>query len=158
MEYPDYLHDAHRDFPLAPEKLIITREMLSDEMKEFLRVNNLPFSKQERLTQTLLPKEGYITHIRNLKLYKSLGLTVTAIKRGIIFYQTPWMAEYIQLNTIRRINSRSKFEKDFFKLLVSFSSVITFSLSNLESIINQFSKYVYNLKFIFKKIYFNILR
>ena len=126
MEYPDYLHDAHRDFPLAPEKLIITREMLSDEMKEFLRVNNLPFSKQERLTQTLLPKEGYITHIRNLKLYKSLGLTVTAIKRGIIFYQTPWMAEYIQLNTIRRINSRSKFEKDFFKLLVSFSSVITF--------------------------------
>ena len=139
MEYPDYLHDAHRDFPLAPEKLIITREMLSDEMKEFLRVNNLPFSKQERLTQTLLPKEGYITHIRNLKLYKSLGLTVTAIKRGIIFYQTPWMAEYIQLNTIRRINSRSKFEKDFFKLLVSFSSVITFSLSNLESIINQFS-------------------
>ena len=158
MEYPDYLHDAHRDFPLAPEKLIITREMLSDEMKEFLRGNNLPFSKQERLTQTLLPKEGYITHIRNLKLYKSLGLTVTAIKRGIIFYQTPWMAEYIQLNTIRRINSRSKFEKDFFKLLVSFSSVITFSLSNLESIINQFSKYVYNLKFIFKKIYFNILR
>ena len=126
MEYPDYLHDAHRDFPFAPEKLIITREMLSDEMKEFLRVNNLPFSKQERLTQTLLPKEGYITHIRNLKLYKSLGLTVTAIKRGIIFYQTPWMAEYIQLNTIRRINSRSKFEKDFFKLLVSFSSVITF--------------------------------
>ena len=126
LEYPDYLHDAHRDFPLAPEKLIITREMLSDEMKEFLRVNNLPFSKQERLTQTLLPKEGYITHIRNLKLYKSLGLTVTAIKRGIIFYQTPWMAEYIQLNTIRRINSRSKFEKDFFKLLVSFSSVITF--------------------------------
>ena len=43
MEYPDHLHDAHRDFPLAPEKLIITREMLSDEMKEFLRVNNLPF-------------------------------------------------------------------------------------------------------------------
>ena len=143
MEYPDYLHDAHRDFPLAPEKLIITREMLSDEMKEFLRVNNLPFSKQERLTQTLLPKEGYITHIRNLKLYKSLGLTVTAIKRGIIFYQTPWMAEYIQLNTIRRINSRSKFEKDFFKLLVSFSSVITFSLSNLESIFNQFSISMY---------------
>ena len=43
LEYPDHLHDAHRDFPLAPEKLIITREMLSDEMKEFLRVNNLPF-------------------------------------------------------------------------------------------------------------------
>ena len=120
LEYPDHLHDAHRDFPLAPEKLTITREMLSDEMKEFLRVNNLPFSKQERLTQTLLSKEGYITHIRNLKLYKSLGLTVTAIKRGIIFYQTSWMAEYIQLNTTRRINSRSKFEKDFFKLLVGF--------------------------------------
>ena len=70
MEYPDYLHDAHRDFPLAPEKLIITREMLSDEMKEFLRVNNLPFSKQERLTQTLLPKEGYITGYKLIQYFR----------------------------------------------------------------------------------------
>jgi hypothetical protein len=117
--YPDYLHDEHRDFPLAPEQLVITKNMLSQEMQAFLSSHGLRFSKQKRLTQTFLPKEGYVTHIKNLKFYKSEGVVITSIKRGIIFYQSTWMQEYIQINTLRRIDSRSKFEKDFFKLLVS---------------------------------------
>ena len=32
ITYPDHLYEAHRDFPLAPEKRDITKEMLSDEM------------------------------------------------------------------------------------------------------------------------------
>ena len=30
LEYPDELHALHNDFPLAPEKLAIPYEMLSD--------------------------------------------------------------------------------------------------------------------------------
>ena len=29
MEYPDELHDVHNDYPLAPDKLEITDDMLS---------------------------------------------------------------------------------------------------------------------------------
>ena len=119
MLYPDHLHDAHRDFPLAPQQLEISRDMLSPEMQRFLLTHEIVFSKQTRLTQTLLPKEGYVTHIKNLKFYQNEGMVITKIRRGIKFYQSAWMREYIQINTLRRIDSRSKFEKDFFKLLVS---------------------------------------
>lgn len=118
MLYPEHLHDDHYDFPLAPEKLIITEEMLSQEMREFIQKYSLKFSKQERLTQTFLPKKKYVGHIKNIAFYKSQGLIITNIERGVIFNQSNWMNEYIELNTLRRINSRSKFEKDFFKLLV----------------------------------------
>ena len=29
LEYPDELHELHNDFPLAPEKLIVSSDMLS---------------------------------------------------------------------------------------------------------------------------------
>lgn len=119
MLYPEYLHDDHRDFPLAPEKLLITKDMLCQEMRDFIERYGLNFTKQERLTQTFLPKENYVAHVRNLQFYKRCGLVITNIRRGVIFNQSTWMKEYIELNTQRRINSRSKFEKDFFKLLVS---------------------------------------
>ena len=92
--------------------------MISDEMQNFMQKYNIPFTSQERLTQTCLPKTRYVTHIRNLSFYMKRGLIVTAIHKGVIFKQSAWMREYIELNTAKRINSRSKFEKDFFKLLV----------------------------------------
>lgn len=33
LEYPQYLHDKHNDYPLAPEKLFITQDMLSPYAK-----------------------------------------------------------------------------------------------------------------------------
>ena len=63
MEYPDHLHYDHRDFPLAPEKLEITRDMLCKEMKDFLDRFGLDFNKQVRLTQNVLPKERYVSHV-----------------------------------------------------------------------------------------------
>ena len=92
--------------------------MLSDEMWDFLERNDLMFTTQNRLTQTFLPKEGYVGHIKNLQFYQSQGLVITKVLRGIIFFQKAWMKDYILKNTLRRIHARSKFEKDFFKLLV----------------------------------------
>ena len=119
MEYPDHLHYDHRDFPLAPEKLEITKEMLSDEMTDFLNKFNLNFTKQVRLTQNTLPKKRYISHVKNLQFYQEEGMVITKIHRAIRFHQSSWMANYIQTNTEKRIAARSKFEKDFFKLLIN---------------------------------------
>jgi len=30
LTYPDHLHDAHNDYPMAPVHLMVTRDMLSD--------------------------------------------------------------------------------------------------------------------------------
>ena len=34
LEYPDELHDSHNDYPLTPEQLAVSYEMLSDYCKE----------------------------------------------------------------------------------------------------------------------------
>ena len=33
LEYPDELHELHNDYPLAPEKLVVTNDMLSKYCK-----------------------------------------------------------------------------------------------------------------------------
>ena len=33
LEYPDELHELHNDYPLAPEKLAVTNDMLSKYCK-----------------------------------------------------------------------------------------------------------------------------
>ena len=119
MEYPEYLHSDHRDFPLAPEKLEITRDMLGEEMIEFLDRFQLNFTKQVRLTQNVLSKTNYISHVKNLQFYEEEGMIISKVHRGVIFHQSSWMADYIRTNTEKRIAARSKFEKDFFKLLIN---------------------------------------
>ena len=39
LEYPDKLHVLHNDYPLAPEKLDISDDMLSDYCKKKLQIN-----------------------------------------------------------------------------------------------------------------------
>ena len=75
LEYPVHLHDRHNDYPLAVEHVTVTRDMLSEYNAESL------FDKQTCLVPNLYNKVKYVTHIKNLKLYKQLGLVVTKIHR-----------------------------------------------------------------------------
>ena len=36
LEYPDELHELHNDYPLAPEKLAVSSDMLSKYCKNLL--------------------------------------------------------------------------------------------------------------------------
>ena len=36
LKYPDELHKLHNDYPLAPEKLVVTNDMLSKYSKRLL--------------------------------------------------------------------------------------------------------------------------
>ena len=111
LEYPDHLHDRHNDYPLAVEHLTVTRDMLSEYNAESL------FDKQSCLVPNLHNKVKYVTHIKNLKLYKQLGMVVTKIHRVLEFQQFPWLKSYINFNTDKRKAATSDFEKDFFKLM-----------------------------------------
>ena len=97
LEYPEHLWETHNDYPLAPEKMI---------------VNGV-----EKLICHFKPRKNYVVHYRNLRLYLEMGMKITAVHRGISFYQSPWMEPYIRKNTELRKTAANSFEKDFFKLM-----------------------------------------
>ena len=124
LEYPDTLHDAHRDFPLAPEKLTITRDMLSPYQLDLLVDTGMSHHESQKLTPNLYNKTHYIVHYRNLKFYinplnstKPNGLKLTKIHRILQFEQKPWLDKFIQCNTIQRSLATNDFSKDLYKLL-----------------------------------------
>lgn len=112
LDYPAGLHPTHNDFPLAPEKLEVTADMLSSYCRSF----GLKQIKCQKLIPNLQNKVKYVLHYRTLQLYTKLGLVVTKVHRVLSFSQTAWMASYIQLNTHMRQAATSEFEKNFYKL------------------------------------------
>ena len=97
LEYPSNLWETNNDYPLAPEKMI---------------VNGV-----EKLICHFKPRKNYVVHYRNLRQYLEMGMRITAVHRGISFYQSSWMEPYIRKNTELRKTAANSFEKDFFKLM-----------------------------------------
>ena len=117
LEYPKELHDLHNDYPCAPEKVKVTKDMLSDYCKEIAKKHNISTGLVYKLIPTLSDKSKYVLHYRNLQLYMSLGLKLKKIHRVLEFDQSPWLKQYIDFNTERRKVAKNAFEKDFFKLM-----------------------------------------
>ena len=117
LEYPSSLHDLHNDYPLAPEKLQITKDMLSPYAKSLLEELHLSEVSVEKLVPNLHNKTKYVVHYRNLKLYQALGLKVVKIHRVMAFHQSLWLKSYIDFNTEKRKLAKNDFEKNFFKLM-----------------------------------------
>ena len=117
LEYPEELHDFHNDYPLAPEKILISDDMLSKYCKDLKAKENISSGRVHKLVPNLRNKEKYVLNYRNLQLYLSLGMKLTKIHRVLEFTQRPWMKRYIHLNTEKRTMAKNSFEKDFFKLM-----------------------------------------
>ena len=117
LEYPEELHNLHNDYPLAPEKVKVSNDMLSDYCKNIADKYNISTGLVSKLIPTLGKKEKYVLHYRNLQLYIDLGLKVTKVHRVLEFNQSPWLKQYIDFNTEKRKNAKNAFEKDFFKLM-----------------------------------------
>jgi len=129
------LHNNHSEYPLAPEKMNIENNMLSNEqlsMLETIQRQNLissdnnfigPInkpqnqSKTNKLVPNLYNKTNYIVHYQNLKQYLNFGLKITKIHRVLTFKQDAWLKIFIDFNTKKRAGALTDFEKNFFKLL-----------------------------------------
>ena len=61
LEYPEYLHNLHNDYPLAQERV---------------KIENV-----EKLIPNLNNETNCVVHYENLKLYESLGLKITKIHK-----------------------------------------------------------------------------
>ena len=117
LQYPEDLYDLHSDYPLAPENVTVTEDMLSPYSKNLLESLGMKPAKVSKLIPNLSNKTKYILHHVNLKQYLSLGLKLTKIDRILAFDQSPWLKPYIDFNTERRKQAKNDFEKDFFKLM-----------------------------------------
>ena len=117
LEYPPELHRLHNDYPLAPEKMVVREEMLSDYSREILGREGMTIGKVQKLIPNLKDKEKYVLHYRNLQLYLKLGLKLKKIHRALEFSQSKWLEPYIAFNTQKRAGAKNAFEKDFFKLM-----------------------------------------
>ena len=129
LEYPDELHALHNDYPLAPEKLAIPYDMLSNYCKKIADEYGIKVGDIMKLIPNLGDKTNYVLHYRNLPLYLSLGMKLTKIHKVLKFKQSNWMKKYIIFNTEKRTNAANSFEKDIFKVMIN--SVYGKTMENL---------------------------
>ena len=134
LEYPKELHNLHNDYPLAAERVCVTKDMLSEYCKKIAAKYNISTGLVSKLVPTLKNKEKYVLHYRNLQLYIDLGLKVTKVHRVLEFNQSPWLKQYIDFNTEKRKYAKNAFEKDFFKLMNN--SVFGKTMENLRKRVN----------------------
>ena len=116
LEYPQGLHDEHNAYPLAPERMVVQKEWMSDYQQDLLGVGVAP-TEVEKLVPNLHDKERYVLHYHNLQLYMSLGMRLKKVHRALRFEQSPRMEPYIRMNTDLRKQANSDFEKDLYKLM-----------------------------------------
>ena len=136
LEYPDELHELHNDYPLNPEKLAVSYEMMSGYCKQIADKYEIKVGDVKKLIPKLGNKTNYVVHYRNLQLYLSLGMKLTKIKvhKVLKFKQSDWMKKYIEFNTEKRKNVANDLEKDLFKLMIN--SVFGKTMENLRKRIN----------------------
>ena len=95
----------------------VTKDMLSPYCKQILKKYIVSIGQVSKLVPTLANKETYVLHYRNLQLYLELDLKLKTIYRALEFDQSPWLAQYIDYNTKKRMQSKNAFGKEFFKLM-----------------------------------------
>ena len=97
IEYPKKLFNSHKELSFLPERKKL--------------------EKLEKLVCSIEDEEKYVIHIRALKQPLNHRLILKEVHRVIQFNQEAWLKPYIDMNTKLRKETKSEFEKDFFKLM-----------------------------------------
>ena len=71
----------HNDYPLAPEKLSVSQDMLSKYCKRIADKYEINDGDIKKLIPDLGNKTNYVVYYRNLQLYMSLGMKLTKIHK-----------------------------------------------------------------------------
>ena len=118
LDYPVELHEAHNDFPLAPERIYVQEKWISDNQRTNKANYQMPRrDMSSKLIPNLMHKRDYVVDYRNLKFYLEHGLKLVKVHCAIKYKQSKWMAPYISLNQTKRQQTRKNHERDLYKLM-----------------------------------------
>ena len=73
LEHPKELRELHNDYPLAPDKIEIKREMLSEYQQKIADLYNTTIGNVKKWLPNFLDKEKYVLHYEILQFYLRLG-------------------------------------------------------------------------------------
>ena len=73
LNYPDDLHELYNGYPLVPERLEISQNMLSKNCCNISDEYGIKIGKVSILVLNLGNKSKYVLHYKNLKLYLSMN-------------------------------------------------------------------------------------
>ena len=93
LEYSAELHVLHNDYPLAPEKLAIPFDMLSDYCQKIAEEYQIKVGDVNKLIPNLGGKTNFVLHYKNLQLYLSLGMKLTNFHKVLQFNQSNLLKE-----------------------------------------------------------------
>jgi len=116
LKYPENLHELHSDYPLSPEHLTVSSDMLTEFCNQIKGQN---WASSKKLIPNLHNKTKYTCHCRNLQFYIKYikhSLILTKIHRVISFDQEPWLKPWIDYCPQCRQMARDEFESDLAKL------------------------------------------
>ena len=119
LKYPDELLELHNGYRLAPDKLAVSSDMLSNYCKRIADKYEIKVGDVKNLIPNLCNKINYLVYYRNLLLHLSLGMKLTKIDRALKFKQSDWMKKYIDFNTEKRMNAANDFFLKMFELMIS---------------------------------------
>ena len=92
LEYCKELHDSHSDYPLCPEKVVIS-DMLSKYCSDIANQYGIKVGGVKKLIPNLGDKVKYVVHYRNLQYYLSLGMKLVKVHRILSFKQSDWLKD-----------------------------------------------------------------
>ena len=134
MGYPSKFHELHNDYPLVPEKLRVSKDMLSDYCSSIAKKYDVKVGDVAKLIPNLRDKNCYVLHYKTLQLYVPLGMVVEKIHRVIKVKQSDWLKSFVMFKTTKRMNAANEFEKAFFKLIIN--SVYGKTMENVRKRVN----------------------
>ena len=102
LEYCKELRDIHNDYPLYPEHISVSYEMLSKYCKDIVDRYNIKVGGAKKLFPNLYDKIKYPVHYKNLIYYLKLGIKLKKIYRILKFKQKNWLKVFTDLNTKKR--------------------------------------------------------
>ena len=112
LEYPKELRELHNDYPLAPDKIVIEKEILSDYQLKIADLYNIVISNVKKLMPKCFDTEKYVIHNENFQLYLRLTLKLKKKYRMLEFNQSQLLNQYVEFKTQERIEAEKNGDKD----------------------------------------------
>ena len=109
LEIPKEFHDFLSDLPPLPERINVKEDMLSTYSKNLLKMSNKKLPNVPKLVPNLFNKKNYVIHYIHLQLVLKLGVKLTKIHKGVIFFQSKFLSSYISKNLQERKEAKDAF-------------------------------------------------